>query len=434
MSAASIGGLGILFLFVLCFLQVPVGLAMIAVGVGSFAMQAGWAPALTFLASEPANQLGSVDIAIVPLFLLMGSFASIAGFSEDIYAAAAAFLGHRRGGLAYATIVGSALFGAICGSTLATAATFSKVALPEMRRRGYSPSFAAGSIGAGGALKSLIPPSLVMILYCIVTKTFIFDLFLAAVVPALLTVALNLAAILITTRVSPAVAPVSPRIPWRERGLIMWRAWPALLLMATIFGGLYSGMFTVNEAASVAAVLSLVFALLRRRLTWGSFVDALLQAARTTCMIYIIIIGASVFTYSITLARLPETLVAWVEALNLAPLAVIVVLLLGYIVLGTIFDEISAILITLPFVVPVVVAHGYDPVWWGVMNVIQIELAMIHPPLGIVVFLLHGVAPDIPMRKIYLGVLPFLIADFFVLVVLTLFPELTLWLPRLMGP
>ena len=428
-----VGGGGLAALFALIFLQVPIAFAMMAVGVVGFGLQAGWQPALTLLASDPSQQLTSIDLATVPLFLMMGTFASVAGFSEDVYAAAAALLGHRRGGLAYATIGGCAAFGAICGSSTATAATFGKVALPQMLRRGYAPGFSTGTIAAGGTMKALIPPSLVMILYCVVAKTYIFDLFAAAIVPALLTIALNMAAIAVTVRLSPDVAPISPRVPWPERLQACRRAAPAGLLMLAIFGGLYSGVFTVNEAASVAAVLSLGLAVLRRRLSWKSFFKSLEQAAGAAVMLYFILMGASVFTYFITLAHVPETLVGAVGALAVPPLVIIFLLLLAYLVLGSVFEEISAILITLPFVLPIVVHLGYDPVWWGVMNVIQVELALIHPPLGVIVFLLHGISPDIPMKTIYRGVVPFIIADLVVLVLLALFPGIALWLPHLLA-
>jgi C4-dicarboxylate transporter, DctM subunit len=427
----EIGGLGILALFVLIFAQVPIAFAMIIVGIVGFALQDSWRPALTFLMTEPTRVLASTDTATLPLFLLMGAFANAAGFSEDIYAAAAAFLGHRRGGLAYATIGGCAAFGSICGSTMATAATFGRLALPQMLRRGYEPGFATGTIAAGGTLKSLIPPSLLMILYCIVAKTFIFDVFIAAAIPALLTVLLNLAAITFVVRWNPRAAPVSERVPWPERMAAARRCVPAMILMFAVFGGLYSGMFTVNEAASVAAVLALVFAVLRRGLTWRSFATALQSAAGTTVMLYMILIGASVFTYFMTLARVPETLIGAIEGMNLPPVAIIVILLVAYIILGTIFEELSAILITLPFVLPIVIHAGYDPVWWGVINVILAELALIHPPFGIIVFVLHDLAPQIRMGTIYLGVVPFIVADLIVLALLTAFPDLALWLPRL---
>jgi tripartite ATP-independent transporter DctM subunit len=222
-------------------------------------------------------------------------------------------------------------------------------------------------------------------------------------------------------------------VPWPERLAACRRAAPAGLLMVAIFGGLYSGVFTVNEAASVAAVLSLALAVLRRRMSWRGFVKSLEQAAGASVMLYFILMGASVFTYFVTLAHVPETLVNFVGGLDLPPLAIIFLLLLAYLILGSVFEEISAILITLPFVLPIVVHLGYDPVWWGVMNVIQVELALIHPPLGVIVFLLHGIAPDIPMKTIYRGVVPFIVADLIVLVLLMLFPDIALWLPRLLG-
>jgi C4-dicarboxylate transporter DctM subunit len=432
MTPLEIGTAGIAGLFLLIVARVPIGFAMIIVGVAGVALQSSWPPALTLLATEPASVLSNVDLATVPLFLLMGTFATIAGFSADIYNAVAALFGHRRGGLAYATIAGCAGFGVVCGSSTATAATFARVALPEMLKRGYSPAFSTGTIAAGGTLKSLIPPSIVMVLYCIVAKTFIFDLFFAAIVPALLALALNLAAITLIVRLRPQAAPVLQPVPWKEKRQALARASPALILIAGVFGGLYSGIFTVNEAASVAAVLSFLFALARGRLTWKSLVEGLRESASATAMLYVILIGAFVFSYFITLARIPEALVRGIEGLPLAPLAIVFLLLAGYLVLGAVFDEISAMLITLPFVLPVIVKLGYDPVWWGIINVVVIELGMIIPPIGVIVFLLHGLAREIPIRTIYRGVAPFIAADLALLALLTVFPSIALWLPKLL--
>lgn len=428
----SIAALGLGALLALMLLQVPIGFAMMIVGVVGYALQTGWSPALTLLASEPSGLLASVDLATVPLFLLLGTFATAAGFSADIYNAAASFLGHRRGGLAYATIGGSAAFGAVCGSSTATAATFAKAALPEMRKRGYSDAFATGTIAAGGTLKSLIPPSIVMILYCIVAKTFIFDLFLAALLPALLAIALNLLTIALVVRIDPSCAPLAERVPWPERWQALRRAAPVLLLLMSVFTGLYSGVFTVNEAASVAAVLSLVFALVRGRLDWSKVWAGLRESASATAMIYVIIIGATVFTYFITLARVPEALIALIAHIDIAPLGIVFALLLAYLVLGAVFDEIAAMLITLPFVLPVITQLGFDPVWWGIINVVVIELGMIIPPIGIIVFVMHGMAPDIALRTIYRGVAPFIVADLLLLALLACFPAISLWLPALL--
>ena len=432
MSALAIGGLGLAALFGLILIQVPIGFAMIIVGVVGYALQTGWGPAFTLLASEPSGLLASVDLATVPLFLLMGTFATAAGFSADIYRVAASFLGHRRGGLAYATIGGCAAFGAVCGSSTATAATFAKAALPEMLRRGYSTSFSTGTIAGGGTLKSLIPPSIVMILYCIVAKTFIFDLFIAALVPALLAITLNLLAIAVQVRLQPHIAPLAEVVPWPERIAALKQAAPVLGLLASVFIGLYSGVFTVNEAASVAAVLSLVFALARGRMRWDAVWTGIRESASTTAMIYVIIIGASVFTYFITLARVPEALIALVGKLDMPPMGIIFALLVVYLILGAVFDEIAAMLITLPFVLPIIEKLGFDTVWWGIINVVVIELGMIIPPIGIIVFVLHGLAPDIPIRTIYRGVVPFIVADLILLALLAFFPAITLWLPALL--
>ncbi len=433
MAPLEIGLLGILALFALILLHVPIAFAMLAVGVVGYGLQAGWQPALTFLSSEPMALMANVDLITLALFLLMGSFASAAGFSADIYALAAALLGHRRGGLAFATIGGCAAFGAVCGSSTATAATFAKIALPEMLKRRYSPAFAAGTIAAGGALKALIPPSLVMILYCIVAKTFIFDLFKAAIIPAVIVIVLNLATIAIIARLDPSAAPLAARVPARERIAAAKRALPAFVLMLTVFGGFYSGIFTVNEAASVAAVLAFAFALVRGRLDWSIVSRSLQETASVSAMLYMILIGASVFSYFITLTRVPEALVQFVHGLDMPPLAIIAVVLAAYLILGAVFDEIAAMLITLPFVLPVILKLGYDPVWWGIVNVVVIELGLIIPPIGIIVFLLHGMAPQIAVRTIYRGVAPFIAADLLLLALLVVFPQTVLWLPKLLS-
>jgi C4-dicarboxylate transporter, DctM subunit len=433
MNALMIGAIGMVALFILIVSKVPIAIAMVIVGVGGFALQVGWWPALSLLSGDPSAYLASIDLATIPLFLLMGTFASAAGFSNDLYAVAAAFLGHRRGGLAHASIGGCAAFGCVCGSSVATAATFAKIALPEMLRRGYEPGFAAGTVAAGGALKSLIPPSLIMILYCVVANTFILDLFVAAIVPAVLIILLNFAAITLYARRNPDHTPVSPRATWKERRAALRNAIPASILIVGVFGGLYSGTFTVNEAASVAAVFALIFALVRGRLGPAAISTGLLEAARITAMIYFIVFGAAIFGYFMTVARVPEALVALVQSFNLPGVLTIATLLVAYLILGAVFDEISAMLITLPFVLPIIVSLGYDPVWWGVINVVIIELGMIIPPIGLIVFVLHGIAPEISLKAIYRGVVPFIIADIALLALLTLVPGIAMWLPRLLG-
>ena len=432
MTSTAIGISGIVALFALIALHVPLAFAMIAVGIVAFALQTSWGPALTCLASEPSQVLGSIDLAAVPMFLMMGAFVNVSGFSKDLYTAAAALLGHRKGGLSYATIGGSAAFGAICGSSPATVATFTQVALPEMLKRNYSPSFSGATIAAGGALKALIPPSLSMILYCVVARTYIFDVFIAAVIPALITIAANVIAIAVVVHWNSAMAPTSEPASRQEKLVAVWRAAPAVLLIAIVFVGLYSGIFTVNEASSVAAVVSFVFAFMRRTITLDKLVVGFKDTALIAGMIYFVLIGSSVFTYFISLAKIPEQLIAFLGTVDLPPMGVIVLMLGAYLVLGSIFDELAAMIVTLPFALPIIVHFGYDPIWWGIINVIIVELGLVIPPIGLVILIIHAMRPDIPLHKLYKSIVPFVIADLVVLALLTMFPSLALWLPALL--
>nr|WP_283817958.1 TRAP transporter large permease [Bradyrhizobium jicamae] len=419
-------------MFVLVALHVPLAFAMIVVGIAAFALQTDWSSALTFLATEPSQVLGSMDLAAVPLFLMMGAFVNVSGFARDLYAAAAALLGHRRGGLSYATIGGSAAFGAICGSSPATAATFTQVALPEMLKRNYAPGFSGATIAAGGALKALIPPSLSMILYCVVARTYIFDVFIAAVIPALLAIVANLIAIALIAHLHPAMAPVAPRVSRAEQLIAVRRAAPAALLIVIVFAGLYSGIFTVNEAASVAAVVSCAFAFLRGTLSRNNLVASLRETALIAGMIYFVLIGSSIFTYFISLAKIPEQLIILLGSVNLPPVGIIVLMLGAYLVLGAVFDELAAMIVTLPFALPIVVHLGYDPVWWAIINVVIVELGLVIPPIGLVILIIHAMRPDIPLQTLYRSIIPFVAADLAVLALLTAVPSLTLWLPALL--
>jgi tripartite ATP-independent transporter DctM subunit len=419
-------GLGVMFVLIL--LHVPVGIAMMVVGVGGYAILVGTKPALSILVIEVASNIENPSLAVIPLFLLMGSFATAGGLSAEIYRLANAMLGHRKGGLAMATMGGCGVFGAVCGSSTATAATFGRVALPEMLKRGYAPHFAAGTIAAGGTLGALVPPSVIMIIYSVVVRDInILDLFIAAAIPAVLAVLFHFAAIRLYLMHNPAAGPAGERAGWRERREAAVGAWAVLILMVTILGGIYGGVVTVEEAAALGAVMSLAFAIIRRRLTWVKFWSALIESAAATAMIYVIIFGASVFSHFVTIAGVPPALTTWIGGLDLAPLTIIFVLLIMYIVLGAIFDTVSAMLITLPFVLPIVTGLGYDPIWWGIINVVVVELGMITPPIGMNVFVLHGIAPGISMTRIFAGVTPFVLSDLARLIVLTLFPILSLY-------
>jgi C4-dicarboxylate transporter, DctM subunit len=414
-------------------LHVPIGIAMAMVGVTGFAQVVGWGPALSLMASEPAAAMGNLDLAVIPLFMLMGSLAAAGGLATDIYDMSSALFGHRRGGLATTTIVASAGFGAICGSGVATTATFGRVAMPEMLTRGYQPSLASGSIAAGGTLGIIVPPSAMMILYSVLTEQSVLELFTAALIPAALAVGLYAIAVQYTAFRDPNAAPRTEKLPLKERVAAVGRAWSVIVLGVVVMGGIYSGVFTVNEAAAIGVVIAFLFGLLRRKLDARTFLKVMAEASSATAMIYIMVIGATIFSYFVSVTGGASFLVDSIAAVSLDPLMVIFGLLLLYIFLGAFFDEVAAMVITLPFVIPVVQGLGYDLVWWGIINVVVIGIGMITPPIGINVMLLNSMHKELSLRQIYRGIVPFLCADLVRLTVLVLFPPLTLWLPNVLG-
>jgi len=428
-----VGALGLALMFLLIALHVPIGVAMGLAGFVSIGVILGYGKSITLFSTEPTGIISSYELAVIPLFLLMGSFSGAAGLSADIYRVAYAFLGHRRGGLALATIGGCAGFGAVCGSSIATAATMTRIALPEMLERGYQPSLAAGCLAAGGTLGMLIPPSVVMVLYAILTEQFIIALFVAAILPGLLAVLLHFIAIAIYTRMNPKAGPPGPRMNWHERGRVLTQCWGALALAVVVSGGIYSGVFTVSEAAAVGVVMAFGFTVARGRLNRRVLWNVLGETAANTGMIYVIIMGASIFTYFLSLSQMPGKLVEVIQGFGLPPLVVMAILTIMYLILGSVFDTIAAMVITLPFVFPLVTELGFNPVWFGVYNVMVIEIGMITPPIGINVFVLHGMAKDIPLGTIFRGITPFLIADLTRLAILIVFPSIALWLPKALG-
>jgi C4-dicarboxylate transporter, DctM subunit len=432
MEPLTIAGLGLAAMFLLILLHVPLGVAMGATGVVGFALMADWAPAFSLIASETANAFTSMDLATIPLFILMGGLAGVAGLSDDLYRMAQALVGHRRGGLSVATVSGCAAFGAVCGSSIATTATFGRVALPSMIKRGYSPGFATGTIAAGGTLGVLVPPSVIMVIYAVLAEQLIVTLYIAAIVPALLALALHFVAIGVATRLRPGIAPAGAPMPWPERMREARHAGPVLSMIGIVLGGISFGVFTATEGAAVGATLAFGFALWRRKLTRVSLSAALEETASTTAMIYLIIIGASLFGYFVTLSQAPQ---AMVEAITGSgwPVPVLMALLMGmFILLGAVFDELAAMVITMPFVLPLVLSWGFDPVWWGVINVVIIEIGLITPPLGMNVFVIHGMAPQVPLSQTYAGVTPFIASSLLRLALLLVFPTLALWLPALL--
>ncbi|MBN1105938.1 MAG: TRAP transporter large permease [Deltaproteobacteria bacterium] len=424
--------LGIAGMFGLILLHVPIGLSMAAAGVVGYGLMTSFNASFSLLSSETVSNLSSLDIAVVPLFILMGNFASAGGISADMYNLAHALLGRYNGGLAMATVGGCGLFGAVCGSSYATTATFGRVALPEMLKRGYAPTLATGCIAAGGNLGSIVPPSIILVVYAILAEQYIIELFIAALIPAALTILLYILTITIQVRVCPGIGPAGEKVRRSEILATAVRSWGAILLLLAIGGGIYGGVFTVTEAAALGAILAFLFAVFRRRMTMNTFWQTLADTATTSAMIYVVIIGASVLNYFIVVTHMPDLLATTIMGSGWPTVLVFVVLLLAYLVLGSIFDTIAAMVITLPFVLPVIVGMGYSPVWWGIINLIVVEVGLITPPIGMNVFVLHSVATHYPLSTIFRGILPFLYADVVRLTLLLVFPVLSLWLPRVM--
>ena len=429
----TIAVLAIAGMAALILLHVPIGPAMGISGFAAFWAVSGFKPAVSLFGTETATALSNLELAVIPLFLLMGGFSSVAGLSADLYRLAYALIGHYRGGLATSTIVACAGFGAVCGSSVATAATMTEIALPEMRKRGYRPTLAAGSIAAGGTLGILIPPSIIMVIYAFLTEQSVVTMYIAAIIPGLIAVAFHLIAIAIVVRIDPVTAPAGAKAGWRERLVVLRQSAAVISLAVVVSGGLYAGVFTATEAAAVGAAMAFCFTVMRRRLTPRLFLHCLIQSASTTGLIYMIIIGANVFSYFFTISGMPEAFVTWVGRLDIPPLAIIFILLVLYVILGAVFDENAALLLTLPLVYPLVIGFGYNPIWWGIIMVMVIEIGMICPPIGLNVFVVHSMARDIPLKTIYSGIMPLLIADFVRLSVLTVFPAIALWLPTVLG-
>ncbi|NQV54723.1 MAG: TRAP transporter large permease [Rhodospirillales bacterium] len=433
MDPILVASLGLVGMFALIALHIPIGVAMAIAGFVGFGFLGGWMPAVSLFSTEPVSVISSMDLAVIPLFLLMGSFAGVSGLSSDIYRLAYAFMGHRKGGLALATIGGCAGFGAVCGSSLATAATMGRVALPEMLNRGYSEKLAAGSVAAGGTLGLLIPPSVIMVIYAFLAEQFVIALFVAALIPGLIAVMAHFITIGILVHRDPKSGPAGTRLGWRERLAVLKKSWGVLALLLAVIGGIYGGVFTVNEAAALGAGLAVAFTIARGKMNLDSFWQVLRDTASNTAMIYLIIAGASIFSSFITVSKMPDALVTQISELSIPPLAVIFVLMVIYLILGSIFDTVAAMVITMPFVLPLVTDLGYHPIWWGVVLVMVIEVGMITPPIGMNVFVLFGVAKTIPLKTIFSGIMPFFYADIIRITLIILFPALALWLPRIAG-
>ncbi len=433
MDTTALSVLILMLLFVLLAAGMPIGFAM---GISAFLgtlMLIDPDAALALLGQTAYETARTYDLSVVPMFVLMGYIAGGAGLSESLYRACNAWLGHRRGGLALATIGGCGAFAAICGSSLATAATMSQIALPEMRRYKYDDRLATGAVAAGGTIGILIPPSVLMVIYGLLTETSISRLFLAGMVPGILTVVGFMIAISIMTRINPNLGPRAERSTLRQRLLALRDVWGTVVLFLLVIGGLYLGVFSPTEAASIGAVGALVLGILNGRFSWSLLGNSLMETVKTTAMIFTILIGAIMFNNFLILASLPTLISEWITNLPLGHVAILIVILIMYFVLGCLLDSLAMVLLTIPIVFPIISALGFDPVWFGIIVVMVVELGLITPPIGMNVFVIKGIAKDVPLESIFRGVMPFVAAQIILIAILVAFPQIALWLPSTMS-
>lgn len=429
MTAAAYGFLSLL---ILIFARVPIGIALGIVGFAGFWLLNDLHPALALVAHSTKEGTLNFSLAVLPLFVLMGNFMTRARLSEELFAAAYAFMGHRPGGLALAAVTASGGFSAVCGSSLATAATMAKVSMPSMRRYGYSDSLATGCIAAGGTLGILIPPSVMLLVYGVQTDTHIGKLFAAGVIPGIIAILGYMGAVWWTTWRDPMQGPPGEHTDWHGRLLALKSVSGVVLLFAIVMGGLYAGLFTPTEAAGVGAAAGFFFALARRALTWRIFYDVLVETARMTASIFMVLIGALVFGEFINYTGIHEGFVEWIGGLGVPGWVVIMVMVLIYLVLGCALESLSMILLTVPLFFPIITQLGYDPVWFGIVVVMAVEIGLITPPIGVNVFVLRSVVPDVSTGTIFRGIVPFFVVDLMRIVLLALVPAITLWLPNLL--
>jgi C4-dicarboxylate transporter DctM subunit len=429
MSSDAVAVIGFVSLFVLMLLRVPIGMALGLVGVTGFGYLTSMSPALKIVGHTTMRTVTDFNYAVVPLFLLMGSFATTSGMSRELFRAANAFIGHLRGGLGIATILACGGFAAICGSSVATAATFSRVAYPEMRRFNYPESFSAGVIAAGGTLGIMIPPSTVLAIYGIITEQDIGKLFIAGVIPGILAVIMYAATVSIIGWAKPGFLPSGPRSTWSERVESVKGVWATLLLFAFVIGGLYGGMFTATEAAGAGAGGAFIIGVLRGRLSGKDILKCLLETTRTTAAVFTILIGALLFGYFLTITQTPQKVTAFLTGLGIGDYGVLTLILLMYLLLGCLMDALAIVILTVPIIFPLVKQMGFDPIWFGIVIVMTVELGLIHPPVGMNIFVIKSVLEDIKISTIFIGVIPFIITDLIRLVILVIFPALATWLP-----
>ncbi len=433
MSTDTVAVIGFIALFGLMLLRVPVGMAMGLVGVSGFSYLVGGGPALKLVGATSMRTVTDYTFGVIPMFLLMGTFVSNSGMSRQLFNAANGFVGHLRGGLGFATVAACGGFAAICGSSVATAATFSAVAYPEMRRHGYPQSFATGVIAAGGTLGAMLPPSTVLAVYGIITEQDIGKLFIAGIAPGILAMMMYLATIAIIGYVRPGFLPAGPRASWVQRLNGLKEIWAPLLLFTFVIGGLYGlpflPRFTPTEAGGVGASGAFLIGVLTGKLNKDKILVSLLQATRTAAAVFTVLIGALLFGYFLTVTQTPQKVTEFLTSLGLGSYGVLALIMVMYLVLGCLMDAMAMIILTVPIIFPVVTALGFNPIWFGIIIVMTVELGLIHPPVGMNVFVIKSVVKDVSFATIFKGVIPFILTDLIRLVILIAFPIIALWLP-----
>ena len=432
MTIAAIGGLGVVFLLVLIFIRVPIAVALAVSGLLGYAAIDGWNPALKMFSLVPYQLASAYSLSVIPLFILMGTVAARGNMATELFQACNAVFSGVRGALANATIGACALFGAICGSSIATAATFSRVAIPEMRRHGYEPAFAAGAVASAGTLDVLIPPSVLIAIYAIVAEQSLVKLYAAAFIPGFVLAGLYVVAVWIVAWLKPQWIPKVAAMPFKVRlraSLGMWKL--GVLFFFAVFG-IYLGWFSPTEAAAMAAFAAILIAFATGAMRWRDLIDCLLETVYTTAAIFFIVVGAFIFSRFIVLTQFPNELTAWTKAAGLSPFWILMMVMALYVLLGTFLDEVSTILITVPVTLPLINSIGYDGIWFGIFVTVMCTIGLISPPTGMTVFVIQAQHPEIPVMRIYLGTLPFLAADFVLVALLIFMPSLALWLPRIL--
>jgi len=432
MDPLIVGAIGLAIIFVLVVLGMRIAFATALIGLAGILLLRDWGAASSLAGFLPHGIVAHYSLSVVPLFIIMGYFAFFAGLTRDIFWTARQWIGHLPGGLAIATVLGCAGFAACSGASTASAAVMGRVAIPEMKKYGYQPRLAAGVVAASGTLASLIPPSVILVIYGIITEQSIGALLVAGFIPGIVSAFIYAAMIFVRVRVNPELGKPLPPAPWKERFIALKGTWGILVLISAILGGIYTGVFTPTEAGGIAAFGAFMMALCMRRLTWANLKESLLETGRTTVMIFAIIVGVLIFVRFLALSGLPKAFAEFVIALPVHRMVIFAAILLVYVFLGMFLDAIGMMMLTLPIVFPAITALGFEPIWFGIILVKMCEICLITPPIGLNVYVVRSVAPDIPLEEIFRGIFPFFLMDILTVAILVAFPQITLFLPQTM--